>query len=72
MTSSTPPPQTSLPVFRCPVDGCDYWVVLGGYTEHAIRHMKIHVSQRHDLPFNLSRMDGGLVDSVVAKGISNE
>jgi hypothetical protein len=54
----------------CPVEGCEYWAALSGYTEKVIRHMKTHIANEHDeLPGSARRRDGGIVDAEIAKAI---
>ena len=57
--------------FRCPVEGCDWWAALSGYTERAIRAVKTHVQKDHaDLGGMETRRDGGIVDRAVADALT--
>lgn len=57
-------------LFYCPVEGCEWWAALGGHTVKNIGAMKRHVQHdHHELPGHLRRLDGGLVDSVIARAL---
>ncbi len=61
-----------LPLFHCPVEGCEYWVAFGGYTSRDIKVMKHHVrTSHHALGQMAIRDDGGLVDRVLATALQS-
>lgn len=60
-------PTHWMPLLRCPVPGCKFWVADGGYTGKTIAFLKTHVYARHiELPAIARRRDGGIVDELVA------
>ena len=59
----------NIPKAYCPVDGCDYWVMFGGYYAPFVKELYKHFKTHRELSFLKGRVPGGLLDSILGDAV---
>jgi len=53
----------------CPVDGCDYWIVFGGYFQPFIKQFYRHWISHEELAWAEGRVPGGKLDQILGQAV---